>query len=683
MQVTLSSIKIAEIHNEIIRQYSTPSETIVVTSDDYFANYKIEKILISDIKKIAEACKKSGYVTSDWMETSIHSNAGWSAGFSFGYHARQDLEKNAEAQLFSKDFASGIQAGAANAYYLNRRTVAPIITKILDAPVEHTDEQITYRILSSMEALSTKGMDSNAILQCSTDYAKYPGVLVVPHTLPLYNYLDKGNYLLFYRRNSQLVPLVVNDLSFDLYKLLLLISLLGKHLGVSPLEGIDYLNIGIKRDFLRTSVLRLENTLSKIREKGNHSWEDSSMFGDYFGFSKAITNFLMLNAKNQLYSQLMNGEIESFKLDDMIVTKDKISYETVSVEYPKLTTVLKDRITHHNTQNNNPPLTIYDIVDEVVSMTVKKLRENTTPRYDDKNKNVLGFTADFSLTIKINDLPITLSITTKDTRRRINGFRINESELADVLKHATCYRELEQYNLFLRDVQNMSLLARKALTNGVPMKFELINDNDYFELKRPATARHPKLKFVMRDGTVYLICKASDTDMQYFKVNRFTSCVQWLNVIDRKTRARLSSEYWRADRTVRLKEEFRRGIGQFCPQLAGMTLLQDCIIDAACTDRVVAKQRSEKLLKEIVEQLGCTEGEYAGEAGYCVKGKLRNYFVSKVAPYKVWNHDTGHYICIVNGQHYEGVGYDALVARLLALANDTYATEFISTLKAA
>jgi hypothetical protein len=681
MSITISSIKLAQMYQELLKAHQAPSESIVISSNDFFATYKIEKISINKLKELADACETVGYVTSDWLETPFTTSIGWLTGLSLKWNDKVALAQIKKLNVYTEEFADSISVAWASSYYLSRSAYEPLVTKITDNPVEVVADQVTYRILASPTAQSTEAVKDPTWVPAGSTKPLVPGVFVATHISPIYNYLDKGRFLVFYRRGGKLIPLALDEINCDIYKLLILIGLAGTKLQNNPLEDTPYLDVRNKREFIRTQIQKLEKIVAVVGKTETTSWSVQSMFKDYFVFTASITYTLMCNAKNSLYAKLMAGEIASFKIDDMDIAKNKVSYETVSVECEWLAEMLKHQLVNRNSSNDNVPLTIYNIVTDVVTTHITRLHKDAESRFDTSNcKNVLGFKEDKEVSFKINDIPITLSISTKDTRRRINGYRINESELKAVLNHATCYHSIEQYNLFLRDVQNMSLLARNALTNGVFMKFETLGtNNDCYELKRPATPRHPKLKFIMRDNQVYLIHKPENEEPKYFKVNRFTSCVQWLQTIDRKTRIRSDG----ITRTDRLKREFCAGIGAFCPDLTGAPATKEAIIRYACADRIKAKQRSEKLLIEIVEQLGCTEAEAHGEKGYLVKGKLRSYFVSKEPPFKVWNHDTGKYICIVNGNSYEGVGYDALVSRLLALANDQYAVSFISTLKAA
>jgi hypothetical protein len=93
-----------------------------------------------------------------------------------------------------------------------------------------------------------------------------------------------------------------------------------------------------------------------------------------------------------------------------------------------------------------------------------------------------------------------------------------------------------------------------------------------------------------------------------------------------------------------------------------------------------AIEKSKEFLEMALKSTGATEERYNGRTHYKVKGNLREYYVDK-ENCKVYEAKTGGYVCIVNDSHAQGVGYDDLATRLLALHNDSYLVNDITTLK--
>ena len=97
-----------------------------------------------------------------------------------------------------------------------------------------------------------------------------------------------------------------------------------------------------------------------------------------------------------------------------------------------------------------------------------------------------------------------------------------------------------------------------------------------------------------------------------------------------------------------------------------------------------AIRKSLELLADTEKQFGIekTREEFGGKTieGYFVQGQLRRYFVC-VEDLKVFNADSGQYICIVDkGDISQNVGADKLINRIYALANDSVIAQHVHTI---
>jgi hypothetical protein len=104
------------------------------------------------------------------------------------------------------------------------------------------------------------------------------------------------------------------------------------------------------------------------------------------------------------------------------------------------------------------------------------------------------------------------------------------------------------------------------------------------------------------------------------------------------------------------------------------------LIELLLEARTEAEKKSAQLLASVVKETKAVETTRNGMPAYKVVGNSgAEYTVEKEGSFKVWHGQS--YVCIVDGRGEMGVGYDALVARLLALKNDTFVVDKIGTLR--
>jgi hypothetical protein len=97
-------------------------------------------------------------------------------------------------------------------------------------------------------------------------------------------------------------------------------------------------------------------------------------------------------------------------------------------------------------------------------------------------------------------------------------------------------------------------------------------------------------------------------------------------------------------------------------------------------EREKAIKRSELFLENAIKQTKAELVMHNGNEAYLVKGNLRSYIVMKETG-QVFEAKSKKYICIVNSNHYKGVGYDSIASRLLGLRNDSMIENIVGTLR--
>jgi hypothetical protein len=512
-----------------------------------------------------------------------------------------------------------------------------IVYYITEAPREHTIDGVTYRIVAN---------DSSILCAADTD--------------PMYNWLDKGHCIVCDHNFGKGGLFITNDSGLDTTYIISMFAL-DNDVVLNNIHN----KVWLDRQATKISLLKMEKAL--------HSRHQNS----YHGYKTAILKDFEVNAQNVMVSRLMKGEIPSATFNDIKVSQNRASYETISIEAPNLMKIVFQSL------DANQPFDIYTILGTYADHVTRELDSTAL------NENESGFVENKSFSMNINGFPVVAGVCTTNTRRQVNGNFINKDEIIPVIRRAACFSDGDEYNTFVKSVAKQSLDIHDILDRGLPMKVVI---NHYSEYSGEASYTHPKMFFKKEGSKYYLFLDAKQT--RTVQLKRFVSFCDKVRVINRQTNGCYDRSYGVYQEKngnwciAKIKPLIREHVNDDISEEDLKALTDDVLnafIEAAKEAQTKALARSEKLLADTVKNVGAERLENwrpgsSGQAmnGYKVKGTKRTYFVSDEC--KVYNHDTGTYVCIVNGSGDQGVGKDSLVARLLALKNDNVITQKISTL---
>lgn len=557
-----------------------------------------------------------------------------------------------------KEFQSYVNSGVKYAPYevINSQKEL-LVFYIVEAPQETQVGDRTYRTLKGVCKLKDDSYNTQRnVVFCVSDLH------------PVYNYLDAGHTIAFLKsrdvEDSEI--LVFNQLSLDTSYILAAFA-------TKPDTVKQHVtnNIFVNSRDARITTLKIEKALpEKFQTK-------------YKALKLAILQDFEKNAQSMIVSKFQRQEIKEVTLNNIKFSDNKATYEGISLEASGLAGVVLTNL------DTNSEFDIYTIINIYVAYILSDI--DRTPKGD------TGFATAKSFEFKINDIPMKIEISTTHTRRRVNGYLINTAEVERVVRRAACYQEAATYNTFVRHVSKMSLECHDVLSNGLPVKVHIFNNNDYY---KPATNAHPKLKFVKDQGTIKLyINKEKTASVPIKKFVGFIRSIQDLNKsINGNTyfveaipaqvgppAVAAVPHTWRIKDAEYCQRKLKLLINTFLTEEGNTQLTeeqQNALIADLLVERTEAERKSLELLESVVKSTGAVETTYNGMNGFLIEGTLRKYFVEK-STNKVFNANegAGSYICIVDGRGDMGVGYDALVARLLALKNDQFTVRNITTLK--
>jgi len=422
--------------------------------------------------------------------------------------------------------------------------------------------------------------------------------------------------------------------------------------------------------------------------------------------------------------KLADGRINSMVMRDITFTPDKMTYQSLSVELPGL---YKSYVRHTDFMSD---FDIYTITQQLVTKLDEAAQQVlTTERAnrkliepvasptdttveegpDAKPKEVKEQEGDQTVTLLdglvINGMPITLTAKVKSGARYLNGVKIHKQELTQVLYRAICHDDAEHYKAFLKQVSKLCLRWHDVLANGLPVKIH--SDMTQDEYRNPqAGERAPRLRFFRDRESSRIFLKLNDE----LKVPvNFHKLLTKARILNRKTddyqtggndmlrpsdeenatvfqgRSIMSGDLYSKRDHNWAKLFLTRALVESTKDKDGtqhLTLPQvEQVLGIAVSSQLAVLQRSYALLERTIEKAGAQECTYKDQPAYKVQGNSgRNYIVIK-RDAKVYNADTGAYICIVNSGQYKGAGFDDVAARLLALKNDSVMQNIITTLK--
>ena len=530
---------------------------------------------------------------------------------------------------------------------------------IAQPPLEYTEAGKTYRMV-------TRSGD-NGVLDTA----------VVAHSEePIYDYLDCGFFLMTFIhtnkvKKEQMISIVANTYDINTSHIFAMCRLQPEL--VSLLKNSCFIN-----------VYDAEMTRLRMHKKLNDANKTK-----YASVAEHIDNDYKKNTTLLVLGKLLNNDIEKTTIQNITLTKDSAVYERVNIVSPDLLSLLYSKL------NFNGEFDVYAISNI--------LAESLQSNLDTEATRVAGGPADSARsslpTATINGIPIIVSVSVTG-QRYVNSIRINRDEIAQAVNRASCYHDGREYNLFLKSISRMSIRYHDILTNGLKVK---IHEMSASELKNEQPdINAPSIKFRIDAEDKRIKLEVSPERLVKVNLGRLIQRVETINKkTDGKwfTRRSINHGYngmsgyrnaaWAAEElvdvlistsTFEVEEVSPEGVKNKKSQ----TLIkrEDIISLLAVVNQKKSEaiERSKQFLQTAVDLTKAEKVVFLGKAAYKVQGSLRSYAVI-IASAKVYDYETKQYRCIVNDRHYEGVGYDDIATRLLALKNDSVMQESISTLR--
>ena len=437
----------------------------------------------------------------------------------------------------------------------------------------------------------------------------------------------------------------------------------------------------------RLQLLRVEKAIpSKLRP-------------DYIKIKSLIEEDFRKNTSSIMVNKLTKKECKFIDLNGIRISNKRADYTAggVSIEANNLAEVVFSKLNPNETEWDI--FVLINIYTDWINDQFKNLPLNTAGT---------GFLEEKTFSFKINDIPLTVGCSTRNTRRIINGHLINVDELSPVLRRAACYPVPEDkteednkvnFDRFLTNVSRYSLKLRDVWANGMPVKTVFL-ESDRTRYNTPATIKHPKLRFIHKDKKGFFLQvnqldpknKTKIVKTSEYHISKFAEFIQKVESMNKHTNMGYHGDYtFTADGFYVPKSDnvYNRGCGDKLIGLLGIYANgiteedKKSIVGTINYELSEAEKRSEEMLKEACELTGAKLGERAGKKGYVVPGKMRTYFIEEEGQMKVWNNDPkapgDPYFCVVNKGE-QGAGRDALISRIFAVHNDSMMAKYIHTL---
>lgn len=509
--------------------------------------------------------------------------------------------------------------------------------KIRYNPQEVVEGAHTYRFMSSLNGYNY------GITMISRDDDKY------------YNYLDKGHYIFMPRSNSTGDRIVISDrYDINTAKVFLMCYF-------QP-ELADMLQDECFVHHTNAALLGLKME-KKLKEEYKTRYRE---------MSEALETEYIQYMGSATIRAFFEGETEALTVNNIKFTKNSAEYENIKIEVDNLTQDIKPFLL------GTTEFDIYNVIDYYAT-GLSRQYNCYFPIKVAASENVTDTPLRSYRKIKINNLDVDLQISSLSYSRYINGIRIMKEDVATAISRAACYREQQQYNLFLKSISRMSLKWHDIVSNGLRMKICLMSKEEYKNVTPGKT--FPKLKFTIDPATRKINLKVSEEKKVTINFARFVKKVGSINKKTDGKNIRKADTYYATIRNHAWAiEEIVKALLECCTNpndLSNQEVVN--LLSEANESRNSALSRSREFLASAVRTTGAEEITFNGQKAYKVKGSLREYVVV-VSTAKVYDYETKQYRCIVNDQHYVGTGYDDIAARLLTLKNDSLTQYAVRTL---
>lgn len=519
-------------------------------------------------------------------------------------------------------------------------------------PFEQIEEEITYRYIGNQS-------------HCH---------FCIPHTHPLYNYLDQGFFYCTLINAGKETMVITNELNLDTLCCFNLLSLAPRH--VKELQNGCFINSAIAK------VLRIKLEKLILTEVGNYH---ANVYNQNKG--NALREYEKV-VNSGLIRKVLDGALPHGVYNNMRFTKNSATYETITIQADNLLEFLADNLVFDERTD------IYTLVRTYITLI------NNAVEAAPLTVSAETPVATIEKTFTINGIPMSIGRTSENSRRYVKGIAINKEEVETVCNRAACFTDEATYIKFVTSVHKMSLKWHDAIANGVGVKIhDGMSHDEYRGEKAPLSA--PKLKFRIEDGDVKL--QIDDNSSVKIKFNDFLKKIEVLN---RRVNNGYSSHVARD--VVWARTELTNLIKECCtfvkktlivgeedgePVLDDKgkkqyTSVNECLItdtQAAMIERIAreyqkkALERSKLMLAKAMKDTNARIEKYNGVDYYVVKGSMREYGINSTNN-QVNNWETKGHICIVEQGHTVGVGADSTVVRLYSLKNDSMLVRQIGTL---
>ena len=540
--------------------------------------------------------------------------------------------------------------------------------------VKEKDSEEVKKVMHTYRAVVTSG-----------DYYNGKVIYFANEDDAAYNYIDKGHIVI--SKASSTSPkswLFVTDfLTLDMNYIIAAFS-------VYPecIEGVLQNKCFIPSKDCRMTLLKIEKNIPPKHQ------------AKYQELRQAIQDDLSKNACNVMIGKLTRKESPFVDINNIRISPTKAIYQAgnVSIEAKNLAEVVFQKL---NPNEEWDIFTLINIYTDHVEAQFKKLELNTAGT---------GFKEAKDFEFKINDIPIKVGVHTTHTRRSVNEHLINVDELSPVMKRASCYlpptedgdtNNKEDYERFVSNVSRHSLKIRDIWANGLPVKtMFLASDIDGSSHQSDATSKHPKLRFAYKDakgeekGFYLQVNVYDDKDKKKktvvktneYRIGKFAEFIKKAQYVNKHAYSGHQSNYIQTHeggwipRSGNLNDCVVKLSAILTTYAAGISEADiKGLVGSVNYEMSEAEKRSEEMLNEACKMTGAKAGEKDGKAGFIIPGKLRTYFVERDS-LKVYDQNSGAYFCVVNRGE-QGVGKDALVARIFSLHNDSMLVKQIGTLR--
>lgn len=497
-------------------------------------------------------------------------------------------------------------------------------------PFEFREGEHTYRILTG-----PLGLDP-AIKLVSRDDDE------------IYNYLDKNHYICFINNDNSRKFVVASQNDQYTAKIFALCKI-----NPSLTELLQY-GCFVNPAEAQIVCLKMEKRLQdeqRIR---------------YNSVKAAVEQAYINSVKSEAVRKFIQGELEKVDVNDITFTKTSAVYQNVTIEADNFLEVIKSNII------SEAEFDIYAIINQYANHAWKETDSIFYPALE--TKSLAKF--------KVNGMDIDVHVKKDNRLRYINNICIYKDEIAEVLSRASCYRDVKQFNLFLKSVSRRSLEHHNIIANGFKVKICPMSSEEYRRSTPPDHA--PVIKFAVDPADDKIKLEISPERLVSINFRKF---IAKATTINKRTNDRFLSrnEYFGGE--FHSYKNYRWAAASIIEAILECKGTEDItaadlkiLLQDAVDNRSSAIKKSEEFMAAAVKATGAEKIRFKDQDAYKVKGSLREYVVI-ISSAKVYDYDTKQYRCVVNDNHYVGAGYDDVAARLLMLKNDAVMQNQVSTLR--